>query len=242
MRFFSIAIFTNIIGNIYTCLFGIAIGIAIATITYLLIVLKKMNKNKKKAYISEDDKDKSKDEAFKLIHEYKEIFKDKKLNKDISYIERSKYLTVSLVENIAAIYYPKAKRPYLNITINDATKLIRYVSNRLDETLKIPGLVLVRGLSINNINEAKNLYKKIYDLKIVKLIYKFKLNKILFGFKVLINILNPIYWVRKLIVNRSFNVITQNICINILEIDGEEAYNIYSKNAYTEGVDLIENK
>ena len=112
----------------------------------------------------------------------------------------------------------------------------------MDEILDINGLRVLRKININSANGMLNFYKRLYDHKIVKLIYKFKLNKILFGFKVLINIINPIYWVRKFIINRSFSIVTKKICVNVIQISGEEAYNIYSKNAFNEGDDLIEAK
>ncbi len=264
LLFASIGIFRVTIANIYTFIFGIAIGIAITTIAYLLYVLKQMNSEKFRSMVSmkiveakiedkmpleeklkliaEKDSDLKRRKACALILEYEELFKDKRLRKGYTNIEFTKYLTWSLIQNIAQIYYPKAKRPYLNITISDATKLIKYASQRVDQILDINGLRILRKLNINSANGMLNFYKRVYDLKLVKLIYKYKLNKIFFGFKVLINIINPIYWVRKLIVNRSFNVITKRICVNVIQIAGEEAYNIYSKNAFNEGNDLIEAK
>ena len=261
----SIGIFRITFGNIYTFIFGIAVGLAIATILYLLYILRQMNskkfkdmssiqivetkidpksmtKEEKQKILNDRKSDDKRKQVCALILEYEELFKDKKLRKGYSDIEYTKYLTWSLIQNIAAIYHPKDKRPYLSITIKDATKLIRYASKRMDEILDINGLRVLRKININSANGMLNFYKRLYDHKIVKLIYKFKLNKILFGFKVLINIINPIYWVRKFIINRSFSIVTKKICVNVIQISGEEAYNIYSKNAFNEGDDLIEAK
>ncbi len=261
----TIGIFKISILSIYTFIFGIAIGLAIASIIYLLYVLRQMNSSKFKEMskiktkdyefnpVAMSKKEKIKFDEFKtsldkqkqvcaLILEYEEIFNDKKLRKGYTNIEFAKYLSYSLLKNIALIYNPNSKRPYLDITISDATNLLRYASKRMDEILDFNGLRILRRININTLRGTFTFYKKVYDLKAVKFIYKYKINKILFGFKVLINIINPIYWVKKFIINSSFEIITRKICINVVQIVGEEAYNVYSKNAFDKGVVLIENK
>lgn len=260
----TIGIFKVSILSIYTFIFGIALGLAIATIIYLLYVLRQMNsaKFKEMTKIKTKDyefnpsvlnkKEKVKFDEFKssldkqkqvcaLILEYEEIFNDKELRKGRTNFEFTKYLSWSLIQNVAHIYNPKSKRPYLDITISDATNLLRYASKRMDEILDFNGLRILRRININTFRGTFTFYKRVYDFKLVKLIYKYKLNKILFGFKVLINIINPLYWVRKFVINSSFEIITRRICVNVIQIIGEEAYNIYSKNAFDKGVVLIEN-
>lgn len=242
----KIGIFRITFGNIYTFIFGIAIGIAIMTIIYLLYVLKQMNskkfKNMSKVNLDEfNSTDLEKEKVANTIKEYCLIFNDKKLRKGYTSVEYTKYLTWSLIKNIAEIYYPKSKRPYLDITISDASKLLKYASKRLDQLLDFNGLRIVRKININTALGTVNIYKKVNDTNFVKFIYKFRINKILFGFKVLINLINPIYWVRKLIVNKSFKIISDKICVNVIQIAGEEAYNIYSKSVFSEGAWQLEN-
>ena len=99
-----------------------------------------MTKEEKQKILNDRKSDDKRKQVCALILEYEELFKDKKLKKGYSDIEYTKYLTWSLIQNIAAIYHPKDKRPYLSITIKDATKLIRYASKRMDEILDINGL------------------------------------------------------------------------------------------------------
>lgn len=56
--------------------------------------------------------------------------------------------------------------------------------------------------------------------------------------KYVLDIINPLKWGRKLIVDRIINLIVNQICLVIISIVGEETYKIYSKKVFNKEVEL----
>ncbi|MGM9971891.1 MAG: hypothetical protein ACI35W_05735 [Anaeroplasmataceae bacterium] len=254
MFFLKIWIFKLNISSIFSLVLGIAVGLAIFTLVYLAFVLTQMNKDKHvinlKSFdmeLLDNDKISKKERkellemntfnnnaiaVEKMIKDYENIFIDKKLRGDKSNVSFCIELSTSLIKNIACIYYPNNKRPYACITIQEALRLAGYISNRVDELLDFNGLRFIRGIKLKTIMDIKNLKKNIEEWKIVKFCQEYKINKILTGLKVVLNLVNPLYWVRKFIIDSSIKVVTKKICKRIIGIAGEEAYKIYSKSVF----------
>ena len=63
---------------------------------------------------------------------------------------------------------------------------------------------------------------------------KFKFKEI-YGFALtLINIINPYFWFKKIVINPSINLLLNKVFLVCYSIIGEETYNVYSKQAFVE--------
>lgn len=264
MLLMKIAIFEITLGTIFTFVMGIAISMAIIIIIYLIYVLRGIRskgfeelanvkideyeipadlKKKEKKILEQKNRHKNNSYySYEMIIRYQEIFKDKKLRNGMGDIQATNLLVRSLVHNIAALYYPDSKRPTLEISIDEFLTLSKYLSKRLSAILEYNGLKFFRRIKLNTIISVNDFSHIINDSAVVELTRKIHLNKILFGLKILLNIVNPIYWVRKAVVNTSFRIVSKKLCLSIIQIVGEETYNIYSKSVFNkeEGIDLIE--
>ena len=49
-----------------------------------------------------------------------------------------------------------------------------------------------------------------------------------------LNIFNPVYWVRRLVINTSLDFAFKKLCLAVIGIVGEETYKIYSKRVFDE--------
>lgn len=254
----SIGIFDITFANIFTFVFGIAIGIAIMTIIYLQKVLSKIKSEGfnelSKVTIDEyeiafnvNNDEKIKDikdtsnayKVYKTINMYENLFYDKKLRGKKGYVLYTYELVSSLVKNIASIYSPDARFPLYEVTIDEFLDLMKYLSKRISEILDYNDITYIRKINLNTIISVKNLSFDIKNSRVVQISKKYHINNILSGFKLLINIVNPLYWVRKFVVNRSFDIVEKRICASVIRIVGGEAFNIYSKNIVKD-VELIE--
>lgn len=268
MVLLEFGIFKVNISNIFGLCLGIAMSLALCVLIYLLYVINKMNSKKYKeenkiviedeeisVKLSKKDKKKlallnekklkentNKEIVCNMIDEYQMLFLDSKF-KSGGNITYAKELSLSLVKNIAKLYYPESENAMLEISVEDTMTLLRYITKRIDALLNYDGLRFIKSVKISTIYNV-TMYKKVIDnLKITKTLKKYNLTKILSGFKFIINFVNPFYWVRKAIIDTSFKIITKKICVQTIAIVGAEAYYIYSHsvfNDYKEEVMLIE--
>ena len=258
MFLLSIGIFDITFGNIFTFVFGIAIGIAIMTIIYLQKILARIKSDGfnelSKVTIDEyeiafnvKDKDKVSElkdssnayKVYQTINMYENLFYDKKLRGSRGYVLYTYDLVTALVRNIASIYSPDARFPLYEVTIDELLDLMKYLSRRISEILDYNDITYLRKINLNTIISLRNLSFDIKNSKVVQVSKKYHINNILSGFKILLNIVNPLYWVRKFVVNKSFDIVEKRICASVIRIVGGEAFNIYSKNI-VKGVELIE--
>ena len=251
MFLLKIGIFKVNISSIFSLAFGIAIGIAIITLIYLLYVLKTLNSKKFKkentimidGVMIETHPIKSTNNIIEnnsdngimvkdMIKEYQSIFLDKRLRGDYTNVGYCKELSLSLLNNIAKLYYPKSNTPMLEISVEDTMTLLRYIVSRVDNLLNYDGLKFIRRIRLKTIYKTVMFKKTVENWKIYKLSKKYNFNQILNGFKFIINFVNPFYWVRKAIIDTSFSIITKHLCLVIIGIVGEEGYKIYSNSVF----------
>ena len=80
--------------------------------------------------------------------------------------------------------------------------------------------------------------KQIQQSRVVKAAQKYKVGKIVKYGGAALNVVNPVYWFRKLVINTSVDVMTKKICIVIIGIVGEETTKIYSKKLFDKPLEL----
>ena len=54
----------------------------------------------------------------------------------------------------------------------------------------------------------------------------------------MINVVNPVYWARKFVVNKSIDFAIKKLCMIVIATCGEETYKIYSKAVFVQVVEI----
>ena len=110
--------------------------------------------------------------------------------------------------------------------------LNEYIIKKIDSLLSKKGLNIFRNLKLSTIVSLINKKNEIDNTKVVKTDKKYKLQKIFDIALTAVNFINPYTWVKKLIVNPLISLLANKICLLCYSIIGEETYNIYSKQAF----------
>lgn len=207
---------------------GIATGFIILFLIYLLYVLFNIKK-KNKIILSKEEI--TKEEAIKRINRTKLAFKEKKLRgtKSINYTYN---LCAKLIEDTATDFFPNSKHPIFELTIDELLELMTYIRNRIDEMLDYKGISLLRKLRISTILNLADTKKIIEENEIVKATKKYRLKSSWQAAKKVINLINPLWWAKKLVIDGTFNILLNKMCIVVIGIVGEETYKIYSKKVF----------
>lgn len=221
---------------LFSFLIGLGAGLAIAALVYLIIVLAT---TRQKPFIVKTKANNITDEEVKqMIHEAQEEFKDKNLKGTNSTIAYCKDLSVELVMNIAKKYFPESKRPLYELSIDEVLMLAVYISNRLDEILDARGLRIFRRFKVSQIIGMTEVKEKIEANSIVKATKKYKIIEAFNAAKSVINVVNPVYWARKFVVNKSIDFTIKKLCMIVIATCGEETYKIYSKAVFDQVVEI----
>lgn len=221
---------------LFSFLLGVGIGIALMALIYLILVLTSIRS--KKYVVQSQTMDVSDEEILALIQETKDMFNDRNLKGAQSNIEFAKNISVELVLNIAKKFFPESKHPLYELSINEVLMLGSYVSKRLDEVLDYRGIRIIRKLKISTIVGFTEVKEKIESSSVVKATKKYKIMEALSATKKVINIVNPVYWARRLIINTSINVVVKRLCLIMISVVGEETYKIYSKSVFDREVQI----
>lgn len=221
---------------LFSFLIGLGIGLAIAVLFYLILVLSSVRKNN--IVVKSTDNNLTDEEVKLMIQEAQQIFKDKSLKGANSNLAYCKDLSYELILNIARKYYPDSKRPLYELSIDEVLMLTVYISNRLDEILDAKGLRLFRKLKVSQIIGMTEIKEKIEANSIVKATKKYKIFEAISAAKKVVNIVNPVYWARKAVIDKSLNFAIKKLCLIIIATCGEETYKIYSKAVFDTVVDI----
>ena len=146
-----------------------------------------------------------------------------------------------MAKDISRKYYPNSKRPFAELSIDEILRLAVYVSNRINDLIERPGLRLLKKVKLSTILGLSDAKKVIDDSALMKVTKKYKLVKVFNKIKGALNIFNPIYWVRRSVINTSLDFATKKLCIALLGIVGEELYKIYSKRVFDEEIEIDTN-
>lgn len=151
---------------------------------------------------------------------------------DNAYFRVALELSYELAEEIAKYYYPEAKYPMYEISIDELLELNYYITKRIEKLVNGKILKYFKKYKISTIIDILNKKKAIDNSKLMKLNRKLKISKILTVGKTVLNYANPIYWFRKLAIKPSTVLVTKEICKFIIAIVGEETNNVYSKSLF----------
>lgn len=220
--------------TIISFLLGAVMGFIILLLVYALAVISSI---RTKNFIAKTDADDLTTQEVKdMVEQTQRSYKDKILRKDISRISHCYSLSRDLAYGIAVRFYPESNHPFLELSINELTLLTGYITSRVDEILNHRGIRMLRKLKISTI---VNLSSKTKDIEESKAFQTTKtISQNLSKAKYVLDIINPIKWGRKLIVDRIINLIVDHICLVIISIVGEETYKIYSKKVFNKEIEF----
>ena len=207
---------------------GIGFGFLALLLIYLYSVIRSLNKNLKLRATDETDIDE--EEIKMLIKDSQSQFKNRALRTEIGYAKFLGQVTKELTIDIAKKFFPKSKYPYLELTVEETLKLNHYITDRLSEILKGKIFNLTRGWTISKIVEMNETKTKIENSSVMKTAKK--LNKVTTAAVQILNAANPVYWFRKLTVDKVVNIIMVRIGLALIAVTGEETYKIYSKKVF----------
>ena len=207
---------------------GIGFGFLSLSLIYLYAVIKSLNKGLKLR--STDEQVIDEEEIKMLIKDAQKEFKNKEQRVSVGYVKHLGNITKELTVDIAKKFFPKSKYPYLELTIDETLMLNHYITNRLSEIMKGKIFNLTRGWTISKIVEMNETKSKIENSAVVKTAMKY--SKVTNAAVQILNAANPVYWVRKLTVDKVVNTITLRIGLALIAVTGEETYKIYSKKVF----------
>jgi len=243
---FDLWIFHFDITSLISFFVGIFVGCALLCLVYVILVLFSL---KSKKYVITGPNQNVTDEEIKcIIDNSTQAFKDKELKGAKGTIAYTKDICISLVKDISRKYYPKSKRPFAELSIDEVLKLAIYVSNRINELVDRPALRLLKKIKVSTILSLGDAKKVIDDSELAKLTKKYQVKKVFNTVKGALNIVNPVYWIKKGLIDTSLDIALKKVCECVIGIVGEETFKVYSKRVFNEeriidtGVDLITNE
>ena len=117
--------------------------------------------------------------------------------------------------------------------------LIIYIEGRLEEIFNRRGLRLIKRVNVATIFNVTNKTNQVMDSK------AFQVTKEVSGavgtIKKVVNVVNPAWWVRKVVIDNTINFITDKLCLVTIAIIGEETYKIYSKTVFNQDIEIDSN-
>ncbi len=222
------------LGSLIIFLSGVLFGLLIFGLLYLYSVLKTL---KEKKYIIESNlaNEIKETDIKEIINEYQEEYlsQRKSDNKELA-DNAMKDAIFGVVHTIATKFFPDSKRPLLELTIDESIMLMRYITNRVDNLLGYRGLKIIRKLKISYIMSLVDTSKKVNNTQVIQQAKKYKLTKIIKTGSMIINAVNPFFWMKKIATKITTALIIKKIVLMIISIAGEETYKIYSKQAFIE--------
>ncbi|MCF7925278.1 MAG: hypothetical protein K9L26_01990 [Candidatus Izimaplasma sp.] len=220
------------LGGFTNFFFGMITGIFLfsATLVYLIV----RGKNIDVSDITRPQVEVNDDDLKQLIiGRQKKLKRTLKLNRE-SIAKITFDISYELIEEIARYFFPNSKYPMLELSVHELITLNHYISDRINDILDKPILKNTKNIRVTNIMKMYDRKRMVEQSRAVKWTKKYKVGKVLKYGSMAVNVVNPVYWFRKLVINTSIDVITRKICVVIIGVVGEETVKIYSKKVFDE--------
>ena len=179
----------------------------------------KLNEEKVKELISNKQK-----EFIKLVEEDEQ-----------EYIKTCTTLTMELLHEISSYYFPDSLYPEYELTIIEAANLIHYVVDQVVKQLDRPILRMCYKVKISSIANTINKSRKVKNNKMVKAAGKAAGTA--GNIKTVLNMLNPVMWFNKIVVNGGYAIAIKKLIKAELAIVGRECDKVYSKSLFNKESD-----
>lgn len=218
--------------SLFSFLVGIIFGIEIIFLIYIYLVIRGLNK--KRFLVDAQETNIDAKEILEIVSDYQNEFKGLKLEGIGANVGSCSKMCKLLTIDIAGKFYPNSKYPVFEISVDEVLLLTHYISQRIDEILSHKGLKMLKKLKISQIIAMSTVKKNVDDNALMKTSKKINLTGKISTIKKVINVVNPVYWVKRFIIDNSINIVVRKICVVSLGIVGEETYKIYSKSLFNE--------
>ena len=172
-----------------------------------------------------------------IIAKQKKFKKNKKLGNQ-SIAKLTFEMSYELVDEISKYFFPNSKYPMLELSVSELLDLNHYITNRLDKVLDKPILKNTKNLQMTKIMKMYDTKKAIDQNKLIKAAKRYKVGKVVKYGGAALNVVNPVYWFRKFVINTSIDVMTRKVCLVVIGIVGEETTNVYSKKLFDKPLKL----
>jgi len=224
------------LGEVVVFALGLVFGFALAFLLYLYNIVRYL---RKKGHINKaKGSELSESEILLAIANAQNKFKDRIVQGETGNFGHMANISKELAMTIASHFYPKSKYPLYELSIDESIMLLVYISNRVDDVLDKRGLRMLRKRTIATLMRFSNTKKAIDESTVMQLSEKYKVKTFAKTTLTVLNLFNPFYWGRKLIVNKTYDLVIRKICLAVITIVGEETYKIYSKNVFKVETDI----
>lgn len=221
-------------GTIISFIIGIFFGIVIICLIYAIVVVASLGD--KKFIVKTEDDSLSEQKVKELIKNAELIYKDKKIRGKNSRVNHCYKISKDLAYGIASSFYPNSKYPLLELTVDEVISLLGYIQVRIDEILNRRGLRILKKFKVSFITDISMKTTTVLNSKAFN-VTKNVSKKVGFLKKV-VNVINPVVWVRKAIIDNTMIIVLDKLCMVVISVVGEETYKIYSKKVLNKEVEI----
>lgn len=229
---FKLWIFEFDFSSLIAFVLGIFAGFLLLALIYSIMVVSSVKR--RKYVVKSKVTDVTDEEIKEIIFNATAAYKDKKIKGAKGSVSHCSKICTNLITDIARKFFPKSKRPVAELSIDEILQLSIYVSNRINELLDRPGLRLVKKMKASSILALGDAKKVIEASSLMKVTKKFKVKKFFGLVKGALNVVNPLYWARRIFINTAIDLAVNKLCLTVIKIVGEETYKIYSKRVFEE--------
>jgi len=142
-----------------------------------------------------------------------------------------------MIADIAKAYYPQSKHPLMELSIDELLLLSDYIRQRVDTILQKGVLKNARQVRLIKFMEMIELKRKLDNNQFMQMMRSDAVQKTVKSALHVVNLFNPVYWFRRIIIKTSVDVLNKRIGKTILAIVAEESSRIYSKKAFDSDID-----
>lgn len=219
------------VSSVITLISGIVIGFVLCFVIYLCLVLSAF---KKEGEIKEENDIEIEDETIlKMIKSSKNQYIEESSSLTTTQkLDLVKTISLRLVNDIAKMYYPESDYPIYELNVDELLMLCHYITDRINSIFKGPIMKHLKKLKVSQVVKLIDFKKKIDENKVLKAANKAKVPKLLSGVGAVLNVVNPVYWVRKVMINTTTLVLTKKVALTIFDVIGVETTKVYSKSVF----------
>ncbi|MDP3129831.1 MAG: hypothetical protein Q8N15_00710 [Bacillota bacterium] len=137
-------------------------------------------------------------------------------------------LSIELMHEIAAHYFPDKRYPIYELTPQELIDLDRYVVTEIEKIINGKVIRRFKKYRISTIVEIVNKKRDLDNVKIIKINKQYQISKFLGTVSAIVNYANPITWIKKSAVKPLSDYVTKEAAKRIIAIVGEQVDKLYS--------------
>jgi hypothetical protein len=206
---------------------GIAVGLIIFFLIYLYACLKKVDRRIKRS--KNEIEDISKEQVRLIIANSAKEYKNKELKKEKGMFLHLKDVCLNEIKEIATLFNPHSPYPMLEMTIDEAIIFSNYLVKEVDVILSGKIFHLFRKYTIAQLFVLKDKQEALMNQKAVQLAQNNEVKSFGKTALTIINYFNPVYWIKKLFIDKTIKIVLDKVGLVVVNVVGEESYAIYSK-------------